>query len=163
MMAGTLLKLLQDLRASYWFVPALMTLGAGLLSLLTHWFDTRYGAAFLRNVPYLYSPSPDGVRTTLASIAGSMIGVAGVTFSMTIVSVSFAAAQYGPRLVGNFMRDRGNQFTLGAFIAAFVYCLMVLRTVQSPGSWPGRRLPVRLCRTSPCWSRSPWHCCRSPC
>jgi len=58
-----------------------------------------------------------------------MITVAGVTFSITIASVAYASGQFGPRLLGNFMRDRGNQITLGTFIATFVYCLLVLRTV----------------------------------
>ncbi|MEL7088204.1 MAG: DUF2254 domain-containing protein, partial [Planctomycetota bacterium] len=77
-----------------------------------------------------------GARAMLSTIAGSMIGVAGVTFSMTMVTVSFAAGQIGPRLMQNFMRDRGNQITLGTFIATFMYCLMVLRAVRS-GENPG--------------------------
>ena len=50
---------------------------------------------------------------------------------MTMVSVSNASAQFGPRLVNNFMRDRGNQITLGTFISTFVFCLMVLRGVHN--------------------------------
>ena len=123
---------LDNLRASYWFVPALMTAGAILLAFMTHGIDQLFDErGIFRDMPYLYSPSPEGARTTLSQIAGSMIGVAGVTFSMTLVSVSFAAGQFGPRLVGNVMRDRGNQFTLGTFVATFVYCLLTLRTVRN--------------------------------
>ena len=60
-----------------------------------------------------------------------MITVAGVTFSMTLLAVSHASSQYGPRLLTGFMRDRGNQLTLGTFISTFIYCLIVLRTVHS--------------------------------
>lgn len=80
---------------------------------------------------WLYANKPDGARALLSTVAGSMITVAGVTFSMTILTVSFAAGQIGPRLMSNFMRDRGNQVTLGTFIATFLYCLMVLRTVRN--------------------------------
>jgi uncharacterized membrane protein len=35
--------------------------------------------------------------------------VAGVVFSVTIVVLSLASSQFGPRLLRNFMRDKGNQ------------------------------------------------------
>jgi uncharacterized membrane protein len=60
-----------------------------------------------------------------------MISVAGVTFSITIATVSLTSSQLGPRLLNNFMRDRGNQIVLGTFIAIFTYCLLVLRTIRS--------------------------------
>ncbi len=77
-----------------------------------------------------------GRRSLLATVAGSMITVAGVTFSLTILAVSYATAHFGPRLLDNFMHNRGNQFTLGTFVATFLYCLLVLRTVLS-GTGPG--------------------------
>jgi uncharacterized membrane protein len=59
-----------------------------------------------------------------------MVTVAGVVFSITIVALSYASSQYGPRVLTNFMSDRGNTVTLGTFIATFLYCLMVLRTIR---------------------------------
>jgi uncharacterized membrane protein len=59
-----------------------------------------------------------------------VITVAGVVFSITIASLTLASQQYGPYLLRNFLRDRGNQFTLGTFLATFVYCLLVLRQVR---------------------------------
>lgn len=124
-------QLLRAIRASYWFIPTLMMLGAVLLSLATETLDTRISAPWLERLGPLGDNRPEGARAVLSTIASSMITVAGVTFSTTMVSVSFAAGQFGPRLIGNFMRDRGNQATLGVFIATFVYCLMVLRSVRS--------------------------------
>jgi len=66
-----------------------------------------------------------------------MIGVAGTTFSVTIAAVVYASGQYGPRLLSNFMSDRGNQVTLGTFIATFLYSLVVVRTIRSPGEAAG--------------------------
>ena len=80
---------------------------------------------------WLFDNQPEGAREVLSTISGSMITVAGVVFSITLVSVSNAAFQFGPRLLTTFMRDRANQITLGTFIATFLYCLMVLRAVQS--------------------------------
>jgi hypothetical protein len=56
--------------------------------------------------------------------------VTSVVFSITIVALTLAAGQFGSRVLRNFMRDRGNQITLGTFIATFVYAMLVLRTVR---------------------------------
>ncbi len=120
----------QSIRASYWFAPSVMVVLAILLSALTQWLDGLIRPDWLQGLEWIYSNETVSARAVLSTIATSMITVAGVTFSMTIVSVSFASAQFGPRLINNFMRDRGNQFTLGTFIATFVFCLMVLRGVR---------------------------------
>ncbi len=120
------------LLASYWFLPGLMTLGSVLLATLMVWLDTGDDKlTWLRNIPFIYLNQPDGARALLSTISGSMIGVAGVAFSITMVVLSLTSGQYGPRLLGNFMRDRGNQFVLGSFIGTFIYCLLVLRTIRS--------------------------------
>jgi len=108
-----------------------MASGAIVASLVLIYLDTRVGDAWLKNLKWLSPNQPDGARSLLSTVAGSMVTVAGVTFSMTLLAVSHASSQYGPRLLTSFMRDRGNQFTLGTFIATFLYCLMVLRTVST--------------------------------
>ena len=52
-------------------------------------------------------------------------------FSITIVAVSYASSTYGPRLLTNFMEDKGNQLSLATFIGTFVYAITVLRAVRS--------------------------------
>ncbi|KKN00518.1 hypothetical protein LCGC14_1136970 [marine sediment metagenome] len=64
------------------------------------------------------------------SIAGSMITIAGVVFSMTLVDLSLASSQFGSRMLRNFMRDTTTQVVLGTFVATFLYCLLVLRTIR---------------------------------
>lgn len=119
-----------DLVNSYWFVPTLMAATAIGLSYGMIVVDTNVDIAWASAFDWAYRNTADGARTLLSTVAGSMLGVAGVTFSITIVSVVYASGQYGPRLLTSFMADRGNQFTLGTFIATFLYCLLVLRTVQ---------------------------------
>ncbi|WP_420454970.1 DUF2254 domain-containing protein [Rubrivirga sp.] len=131
-----------DVRSSYWFIPSLMTLGAAALSVVMIGVDARAGPGWIEDVPFLFGNQPDGARAVLSTIAGSMVGVAGVTFSITIASVVYASGQYGPRLLTNFMDDRGNQVTLGTFIATFLYCLLVLRTIRSAGEGDAPGLAV---------------------
>jgi uncharacterized membrane protein len=85
------------------------------------------------NTGWAYGGGPEGAREVLATIAASMITVAGVSFSVMIVALTLASQQFGPRLLRNFMRDTGNQFVLGTFIGTFSYCLIVLRTVRGGG------------------------------
>jgi uncharacterized membrane protein len=101
------------------------------LAAVTVSYGDRLGTDWLGSFAWLYSSQPEGARSLLATVAGSMITVAGVTFSMTLLMVSHASAQIGPRVVAGFMRDRGAQVVLGSFIATFLYCLVVLRTVTS--------------------------------
>ena len=69
---------------------------------------------------WIYSGGPDGARTILSVIAGSMITVAGVVFSITIVVLSLASSQFGPRLIRNFITIKTNQMVLGTFVATFI-------------------------------------------
>ncbi|MEP6537252.1 MAG: DUF2254 domain-containing protein [Bryobacteraceae bacterium] len=120
----------ETLRASYWFLPSLMSILAIVFSFVTLWLDETIRYKILQEQGWVYSGGPQGARAVLATIAGSIITVAGTTFSITIAVLSMASAQFGPRLLRNFMRDRGNQIVLGAFVATFLYCLLVLRTVR---------------------------------
>lgn len=125
--------LLDRLGSSYWFVPTLMTLSAIVLAMVTLRLDTVTSSSVLDGIPLLGSRvQADGARTLLGSVAGSLITVTGLVFSLTMVALPMAAQQFGPRLVGNFMRDRGNQTVLGVFLATYVYCLTVLRSIRSP-------------------------------
>lgn len=136
-MASVKIKnLLDTLTSTLWFVPGSITVGAGVMAFWAIWLDR---VLFLEDAPsFLYSGGPEGARAVLSTTAGSMITVAGVAFSMTMVAFSFASSQLGPRLIGNFMRDRGNQVVLGTFIGTFVYCILVLRTVSEK---PARFVP----------------------
>lgn len=137
-MKAYLQQLLYRIKGSYWFIPSLMVLSAIVLSQVTIWIDRTVDNAWLQQYWFTSMNQPDGARALLATVAGSMITVAGVTFSLTILAVSHATSHFGPRLLDNFMRDRGNQITLGTFVATFLYCLLVLRVVRGgavPESW----------------------------
>jgi len=129
-MPPQLLKLLENMRSSYWLVPTIMAISALVLGATVIYVDAEIGSDWLAGLGWYQSNKPDGAQEVLSTIAGSAITVAGVVFSITIVSVSFAASQYGPRVLTNFMGDRGSQITLGTFIGTFLYCLMVLRTIR---------------------------------
>lgn len=126
-----LLQFWQNLRASYWFIPSLMILAAiGMAALMLEW-DRNLPLDAILHSPYIWRGGAEGARSLLEIIAGSMITVATLAFSITIVSYSQASAQFGPRLLRNFVRDTSNQIVLGTLTATFVYCLLILRAVRS--------------------------------
>jgi uncharacterized membrane protein len=129
-MKTRLRNLWEVLRSTFWIVPALMTMAAVALSFGLIALDETVRDRVLEDVGWLWAGGPEGARALLSTVAGSMITVAGVVFSITIVALSLASSQFGPRLLRNFVRDTGNQIVLGTFIATFVYCLLVLRTVR---------------------------------
>lgn len=107
-----------------------MTCLSILLSFVMIYLDRNFMQDGLLYIEWIYPNDPDGARTFLSTVAGSMITIAGVVFSITIVALTLASSQFGPRILINFMRDKGNQIVLGTFISTFVYCLLVLRTIK---------------------------------
>ena len=123
---------LDQIHGSYWFIPTVMALAAVGLAVGMREVDRRLTLEMIREAGWLvYIGGPEGARAVLSTIAGSMITVAGVVFSITIVALTLASSQFGPRVLSSFMRDRGNQTVLGTFLATFLYCLLVLRTIRS--------------------------------
>lgn len=118
------------LTANYWFFPALFSLLAGLLAMGMIWIDSSGIAGPLAEAEWFLPARPQGALTMLSVMAGSMIAVAATVFSITIAAVAYASGNYGPRLLTNFMEDRGNQLSLATLIGAFVYAVVVLRAVR---------------------------------
>jgi uncharacterized membrane protein len=115
--------------SGYWFVPSLMTAGSAVAAFGMLEIDRTFLGPGV-SIGWLYSGGSDGAKTLLSTVAGSVITVAGVVFSITIAALTQASSQFGPRLLRNFMRDTSNQVVLGTFVATFLYCLLVLRTIH---------------------------------
>lgn len=127
---GARLKYLRYLvGASFWFVPACLMLAAFLLSLLTVYLDIVFADPFELTIPGALDVGPAAARELLSTVASSMITVASLVFSMTLVVLTLASQQLGPRIVTLFMQDRINQAALGTFVATFLYALLILQSV----------------------------------
>ncbi len=120
----------QDKRSSFWFVPAVMVLDAVVLATVLIIVDASADLQIVERWPLLFGAGAAGARGLLTAVAGSMITVAGVVFSITLVAISLTSSQYTSRVIRNFMRNRVNQIVLGVFVGIFAYCLVVLRTIR---------------------------------
>src|SRR5215469_15671008 len=120
------------LRTNLWLVPCIEVLAALVLFAITVVLDRAayYGNFALPS--WVISGSADGARQILTALAAAIITVVGVVFSIILVTLTLASTQFGPRMLRNFIRDRGTQLTLGTFVATFVYAMLVLVSI-GPG------------------------------
>ena len=119
---------------SYWFLPGLMSAGAVALLILAASFDAHIRSAeIFASVDWLDIRNPVAASDLLATVVGAIITVIGLVFSLTIVTLTIVASQYGSQVLMNFMADRATKFALGTFVATFLYCLLALLMVASLG------------------------------
>ncbi len=119
-----------NLRGSFWFVPSLIVAVSIVFAVILIGADFTASKQWLARWPRLFGVGADGARGTLSTIAGSIMTVVGVTFSMVLMTLALASSQYTSRILRNFMRDRVTQVVLGIFSGIFTYCLIVLRTIR---------------------------------
>jgi hypothetical protein len=78
---------------------------------------------------WLYSGDAGTARDLLSTLLGGMITMTSLVVSITVVVLSLAANQLGPRLIYNFIEDRRIQSVIGLFVATILYTLLALRTI----------------------------------
>jgi uncharacterized membrane protein len=126
----------EALRTNLWVVPTIEVVVAVALYFVTHALDKAAFSGSITLPSWTQFGTADAARQILTSLAAAVITVVGVVFSITIVTLTLASTQFGPRMLRNFIRDRGTQVTLGTFVATFVYATLVLISI-GPAS-PGR-------------------------
>jgi uncharacterized membrane protein len=121
----------ETLRTNMWLIPAIASAAAVALFAVTVSIDEAAFHGELRLPSWVISGSPDAARQILSSLAGALITVVGVVFSVVIVAMTLASQQFGPRMLRTFIRDRGSQLTLGTFVATFFYAMLALISIGS--------------------------------
>ncbi len=115
--------------ATFWFLPVLILGFSVFLSVALVYLDSTVTISHEGLLRYFLVNSTDSARS-MSTISGAMIGVAGTVFSVTLVALTLASSQFGPRLIKNFMYVRLNQVVLGSYISTYLYCLLVLNAVR---------------------------------
>jgi uncharacterized membrane protein len=124
----------EAMRTTFWLVPSLLVVVSVFLFVGTYAIDLAayYGHLTLPTWIRYQTGNPDAGRQVLIAIAAAVITVVGVVFSITILALTLASQQFGPRMMRNFVRDVGNQVTLGIFVATFVYSILSLGAISAP-------------------------------
>jgi uncharacterized membrane protein len=121
----------EALRTNLWVVPATETLVVLVLFVVTYAIDRAAFRGAMHLPSWVLSGTADSARQILTTVAAAIITVVGIVFSITIVALTLASTQFGPRMLRNFIRDRGTQVTLGTFVATFFYAILTLVSVGS--------------------------------
>ena len=110
----------------FWALPVAIAVTSLVLGIL---LPNVFTAAD-RTAGWVFQGGVDGARSVLGAIAGAMISVTGLVFSITMVVLQLASSQFSPRILRSFLDSRVVQVTLGAFTGSFLYALTVLRAVR---------------------------------
>ncbi len=121
----------EELRTTLWVVPSIFVVVAVLLFIVTFEIDVAAYHDPLLLPTWIRTGNADAERQVLIAIAAAVITVIGVVFSITILALTLASQQFGPRMMRNFVRDIGNQVTLGIFVGTFVYAVLSLGSIDS--------------------------------
>lgn len=130
LMRASIRRIKEVLSSGFWFLPLVMLFAAAALAFLCLQIDRHLDPGTLSRLNWAYGGGPEGARSLLSTIAGSMITAASVTFSLASVALSISSQQFGSRVLRNFMRDRITQVLLGTFLAIFIYCVLVVREIR---------------------------------
>lgn len=121
------------IRTSLWFLPAVLGSIAPILTFIAltidGWLDRQPHDAL---PALIYLSPPAQARDLLATVLTSMITMASLVFSITMVVLTLATSQFGPRLIRNFMGGLQTQLVLGTFVMTIIYCLLLLSFI-GPG------------------------------
>ncbi len=123
-------RVLLSIRSSFWFIPILLSICAILAAFFILDLDTTFKSWGIYKYFSTLKMPIETARLVLATIAGAMITVVSLVFSMTLVALILVSQQLGPRILTEFMDDRPTQITLGLFNATFVFSLIVLMRID---------------------------------
>ena len=115
------------LRSSLWFVPVMCVFAGLVISFGTIAIDRAFDYSA---IPRSLTGGPDDAVAILSTIAASMVSLAALVLTITMVVVQLAMGQFSPRIVQTFLRDKPSQIAIGLFIATFVHAMLTLREVK---------------------------------
>src|SRR5689334_11688490 len=132
-----------NVRSGLWFVPVMCVIAGVVLSYLTLWID---GLSDYDLIPRSFTGGPDAALTILGAVAASMVSLAALVLTITMVVVQLAMGQFSPRIVQPILKDKPSQFAIGIFVGTFAFAMLAMRQVligtSGPGQVPGLTVVV---------------------
>jgi uncharacterized membrane protein len=124
------MKPFSRLARGLWFVPLACVLAGVALSLGTIALDRAFDYQL---VPQWLSGGPDAAMEILGTVAASMVSLAALVLTITMVVVQLAMGQFSPRIVQRILEDKPSQLAIGIFVGTFAHAMLALREVQTEG------------------------------
>jgi uncharacterized membrane protein len=128
---GRTFVFLEILRTSLWPVPLAMIAAALLLFYGALQLDAATSARSpWLGATWLYRGEAEDALQLLSTLVTGIITMASIVFSITIMTLTLAANQFGSRLVPTYMSDLRTKLALGLFAMTTVYGLLGMRLVE---------------------------------
>jgi len=87
-----------------------------------------------RLIPDWISGGPDAALEILGTVAASMVSLAALVLTITMVVVQLAMGQFSPRIVQRILQDKPSQLAIGVFVGTFAHAMLALREVDTEGA-----------------------------
>jgi uncharacterized membrane protein len=128
-----LLKVVINIRGSFWYLPTLYSIAAFILALLTVRFDFFMTAhkGLLKLVPALLLSNESLAQMLLSSISAALLTMTAISFSSILVVLTTFLSNFSPRTMQNYITDHSTQRVLGIFVGGFVYTVILLLLLKN--------------------------------
>ncbi len=128
-------KLKVSVGGSLWFVPVMCVLAGAAISFCTIALDRAFDyEAISQDIV----GRPTSATAILTTVAASMVSLAALVLTITLVVVQLAMGQFSPRIVQRILRDKPSQLAIGLFVATFVHAVLTSREVVDRGDGTGQ-------------------------
>lgn len=125
-------EIIRPIYNSIGFVPSLMCFLFFLLALFALKLEQSIVDQWLsQHFSWTQIDTADTARAIMSTIAGGVISLTVFSFSMVMVVLSQATANFSPRLLPGLISDRNNQTVLGTYLGTIIYALVIMFNVRS--------------------------------
>lgn len=114
-----------------WVLPGTILVASVLAAIATTLIDRSLSGQVQGGEWLFFTGSPEAAREIFSTIAGSMLTITGVVFSITMLVLQLASSQFSPRALRTFLQDVPSKIALGTFVGTFAFALVGLSTVRS--------------------------------
>lgn len=114
-----------------WVLPGAILVASVLAAITTTLIDRSLSDQVQWGEWLFFTGSPEAAREIFSTIAGSMLTITGVVFSITMLVLQLASSQFSPRALRTFLQDVPSKIALGTFVGTFAFALVGLSTVRS--------------------------------
>lgn len=116
------------------FYPVLISIGFFTLAIMgvraENW---QVVSAIKENVPYIFIQDYETARAILSTLIGGILSLTVFSFSMVMLVLNQASANFSPRLLPNLISNKRHQIILGFYVGTLLYCIIILISLGAYG------------------------------
>ncbi len=124
---------LDDWRAKIYYIPVKYSFYALVISAIVLFLEKNYQPILVDILPNVFFTPLEITKTILATIAGSLLSIVTISFSIIMVVLTTYSTQFSPRTLQDFIKSKLTLQVLGIFIGGFIYSIVTLMFLNSNG------------------------------